>query len=148
MTQEELNSKFRMLQEVIRKQYMQEYVKCQSGPLADPMRGQGRILAILNRKDGLSTKELAHFMNIRISSLNELLAKLEKNEYIFREPAEKDKRILLIRLTEKGKSISPELQTVDVFKCLNDEEQIIFAGYMDKIIQSIQKELDSEKQID
>lgn len=40
--------------------------------------GQGRILAILKQKDGISTKELSEILNIKVTSLNETLNKLIK----------------------------------------------------------------------
>ena len=53
-------------------------------PFADTSRGQGRILAMLKIKDGISTKELSYLLGIRVSSLNEMLAKMERNGYISR----------------------------------------------------------------
>lgn len=73
------------------------------GPMADPTRGQGRIIAILKMQDSISTKDLSYLLDIRISSLNELLSKMEKADYIKREPSESDKRVMLVKLTEKGK---------------------------------------------
>lgn len=48
-------------------------------------RGQGRILAILNQKDGISTKELSEILNINVTSLNETLNKLIKAGFIKRK---------------------------------------------------------------
>ncbi|WP_211198398.1 MarR family transcriptional regulator, partial [Gulosibacter sediminis] len=74
------------------------------GPAADPTRGQGRILAALKLQDGIATKDLAFILGMRVASLNEALVKLEKTELITREPADDDKRVILIRLTEAGRA--------------------------------------------
>ena len=65
--------------------------------------GQGRILAILHRKDGISTKELSEILNIKVTSLNETLNKLIKAGYLKKETSTTDKRVLLIYLTDKIK---------------------------------------------
>jgi len=117
------------------------------GHLADSSRGQGRILAILKMKDGISTKDLSYLLGIRISSLNETLGKLEKNGFIVREPSESDKRIILIRLTEKGEN---EEQKEDgglgnIFACLSKNEQEVFGLCIDKIIAKVEEEMGDEE---
>lgn len=76
----------------------------QHGPMADPTRGQGRMLTMLQLQDGISTKDLSYLLGIRIASLNELLSKLEKTGYVTREPSEIDKRVMIICLTDKGRN--------------------------------------------
>lgn len=110
-------------------------------PTADATRGQGRILAFLKLKDGIPTKDLSYLLNIRISSLNELLVKMEKNGYIVREPSETDKRVILIRLTEKGRTEEqPEPDVGNLFNCLSPEEQESFATYLDRMIAALEAE--------
>lgn len=108
-------------------------------PFADASRGQGRILAMLKIKDGISTKELSYLLGIRISSLNETLAKMEKNGYISRKPSEEDKRVSIIYVTEKGRGVTFEQeQGVDIFSCFSDEEKGIFSGYLDRLIAELE----------
>lgn len=97
-------------------------------------RGQGRILSVLKVKDGFSTKELSELFNISVSSLNESLNKLEQNGYIEKLPSSDDKRILIIRLTEKGKEYKfKESKDIDVFNCLSIEEKRFFDECITKI---------------
>jgi DNA-binding MarR family transcriptional regulator len=132
---EELYEKLSRFQWLLHKHQL--HLFHEGGPTADQTRGQGRILAVLRMKDGLSTKELSYLLGLRVSSLNETLAKLEKNGYVTREPSEADKRIILICLTEKGKSENlletPDLS--DIFAVLNAEEQAVFAQYLDRILE-------------
>lgn len=111
------------------------YAHRRSSPTADATRGQGRILAFLKLREGIATKDLAYLLDIRISSLNELLAKLERNGYLRREPSEADRRVMLLYLTEKGRAEEqPELEQNGVLDCLSPEEQEHFGGYLDRII--------------
>ena len=107
--------------------------------MADTTRGQGRILAVLKLRDGISTKDLSYLLGVRISSLNELLAKLEKNGYVTREPSEHDKRVMLVKLTEKGRDEQQSEPSAygDIFSCLSDDEQKTFGEYLDRIIDAL-----------
>ena len=96
--------------------------------------GQGRILAILHRKDGISTKELSEILNIKVTSLNETLNKLIKAGYLKKETSQKDKRVLLIYLTEKGRDFRPpKPKDADVFDCLSEEEKENLDRYLERI---------------
>ena len=77
---EHLHDKLGRLMWLLKKQQLKTHMR--RGPLGDASRGQGRILAFLQIKDGLSTKELSYMLDIRVSSLNEMLAKLEKGGFI------------------------------------------------------------------
>lgn len=76
----ELHKKLARLQWLLHKQH--QHLHMSSGPLAEPTHGQGRIIAILKIKDGISTKELSYLLGVRVSSLNELLLKLEKKNIL------------------------------------------------------------------
>lgn len=139
----ELYEKMSRLQWLLQKQHLKTHAAI--GPMADTSRGQGRILAFLRMKDGISTKDMSYMLGIRVSSLNELLAKLEKAEYITREPSETDKRIILIYLTPKGrKEEAPEQDISDVFSCLSSEEQTAFGEYLDRLIAALEAQLGTD----
>lgn len=109
--------------------------QAQAGPFANPARGQGRILAMLKIQPEIKTRELAYLLGIRQQSLNELLNKLEKSGYVERRPSEKDKRVMVVHLTEKGKKIQqPETDYQEIFGCLSLEELQQFGEYLDRII--------------
>ncbi len=114
-------------------------------PFADTSRGQGRILAMLKIKDGISTKKLSYLLGIRVSSLNEMLAKMERNGYISRKPSEEDKRISIIYVTEKGRSeTSEQMEGSEAFRCFSEEEKDIFSGYLDRLIAELEARNSSE----
>jgi DNA-binding MarR family transcriptional regulator len=135
----ELYEKLTRLQWLLHKQQLRGWAS--GGPMADATRGQGRILAFLKLRDGISTKDLSYLLGMAVSSLNEMLSKLEKNGYITREPSEQDKRVILVRLTEKGKTEeqadAPDIG--DIFACLSEEEQKALGDYLDRIIDMLEK---------
>ncbi|MEQ3364064.1 MarR family winged helix-turn-helix transcriptional regulator [Raoultibacter massiliensis] len=115
-----------------------------ASPLADPMRGQGRILALLKIKDGVSTKDMSSVLGIRTSSLNELLSKLESKGYIVREQSEEDKRVMVVKLTEKGREVeqpSGAAGGADMFDCLSDDEKNALGEYLDRMIAHVSAEI-------
>ena len=61
-----------------------------------------RMLAIIQRHEGISTRELAELLDMRPSSLNEKLVDLEHDELILRTRNEHDQRIFMIQLQAKG----------------------------------------------
>nr|WP_232850426.1 MarR family winged helix-turn-helix transcriptional regulator [Enterococcus innesii] len=64
--------------------------------------GQQRVLAVLNLEDGLVQNYLAEVLDLRPSSLAELLKKMENSGDIQRKEDAADKRIKRIYLTETG----------------------------------------------
>lgn len=119
------------------------------GPMGDPRRGQGRILSILKMQPEISQKELSYLLDMRPQSLGELLAKLEKKGYISRTPSETDRRIMNIKLTKEGdeatESSEQEFSFDTIFECLNDEEQKNLNDYLDRIIYTLESQVDDEQ---
>lgn len=140
----DLQEKLLKLQWLIQRQRMQEHME--NGPLADPTRGQGRVLALLKLQPDISTKDLSYLLGIRQQSLNELLNKLEKNGLVTRVQSEDDKRVMLVRLTEKGENIKQADSDFDrIFDCLEDDEKAEFGKYLDRIIDSLEAALGLEE---
>ena len=90
--------KFSMINEIL-----DQRNKKQNPEMKSITKGQGRLILLLKRKDKLSTKELSEILNISVTSLNETLNKLEQKKFIKKVQSEKDKRILLVELTEEGR---------------------------------------------
>ena len=116
------------------------------GPLGDTTRGRGRVLALLKQKDGVSTKEMATVMGIRVSSLNEVLGKMEKDGYVERSASPDDRRVMLVWLTDKGKAVElPDQKMPEIiFGELNQGAQNQLCMYFEQMISSLQNELGEE----
>ena len=125
--------KLSVLQGLMRRQEMSSQVRF--GPFADTSRGQGRILAMLRIQPEIATKDLAYLLGIRQQSLNELLNKLEKGGYVERRSSETDRRVMVVHLTEKGKTVQQPMSNHEaVLGCLSQEELRQFGSYLDRII--------------
>ncbi|MDA8427117.1 MAG: winged helix DNA-binding protein [Treponema sp.] len=115
------------------------------GPMGDPHRGQGRILALLKLKPEMSQQELSTILDIRSQSLGELLAKLERQGYLHRSPSEADRRAMVIRLTEEGaaaaETATESSEADGLFGCLSEEERVALGGYLERLIASWEEEL-------
>ncbi|MDR3092056.1 MAG: winged helix DNA-binding protein [Clostridiales bacterium] len=137
----ELYEKLTQLQYLLHKQHIRDYHG--RGHLADSARGQGRILAALKMRDGVSAKDLSYLLDLHVASLNEMLAKLVKGGYVVREASEQDKRVTLVRLTEKGRS-EEQPEPADfggIFGCLSGEEQTAFGDYLDRVTDALRAKL-------
>jgi len=110
-----------------------------------PMRGQGRVLAILKLKPEISQKELTYLLGMSKQSIAELLSKLEKNELIAREASESDTRSKIIKLTEKGGKAAEDADNSatgpeSVLSCLENEELETLSAYLERIIQRYEEQ--------
>ena len=107
--------------------------------------GQGKILSILRREDGIGQKELAERLQIRAASLSELLDKMQKSGWIQRRVNEKDRRKINIFLTEDGLGISQQMiearrdMVNTVFGVLNAQEQEQLEILLSKLISELEK---------
>ncbi len=104
-----------------------------------PSRGQGRILAILKMKPEISQKELTYLLNMSKQAVAELMSKLEKNGLITRTPADQDRRIMTVCLTEEGQAAAEQVtdrlkDNAQALDCLTEAELTTFSQYLDRLI--------------
>ena len=104
-------------------------------------RGQEKILDILSKKTSISQKELQDILGIEAGSLSEILSKLENNGLIFKQRDEKDKRKLIIQLTDKGTHITKYKKNndEDMFDMLNETEIQQLNDILDRILSTWDK---------
>jgi len=114
-----------------------------SGPLADTTRGRGRVLALLKMRDGLSTRDMANVLDIRVSSLNETIARMEAEGLVERRQSEEDGRVMLLFLTDAGREADqPTLDLPRQLLCdFTDDELHVLDGYLDRMRATLQGEL-------
>lgn len=104
------------------------------------LKGNGRILYILDTNGEMSQKDLALKMHIRPQSLTGALLKLEEAGYITRRRSERDKREQFVSVTQLGSERGREMRLVreqvasDLFECLSMEEKENLSGHVNKII--------------
>ena len=108
---------------------------------SSPLRGQGRVLALLSAKPETTQRELSYVLDMRPQSLSELLFKLEEKGYITREKSETDARVTVVKLTEAGAAAAPDTDDInrqaDALSCLTDEERDQLEAIVDKVNTSL-----------
>ena len=132
--------KFIMINEVLDRRN-----KKQNPEMKSITTGQGRLIILLKRKDNLSTKELSEILNISVTSLNETLNKLEQQNLIRKVPSPKDKRVLLVELTEDGRSLEfKNHEDVDIFDNLSEEEKENLNEYLNRLTVALHNKFKEE----
>ncbi len=133
--------KFSMINEIL-----DQRNKKQNPEMKSITKGQGRLIVLLKRKDNLSTKELSEILNISVTSLNETLNKLEQKNFIRKVPSPKDKRVLLVELTEEGRNLEfNDHKDIDIFDSLSEEEKENMNDYLDRLILHIHDKFRQEE---
>ena len=99
----------------------------------------GRLLECAAGNPGVSSRELCEFLDLRPSSLSEMLARAEADGLITRAVDEADRRVQRIRLSEKGQKIVTDMEAardLDAKKktaCLTEEEKAQFCALCNKL---------------
>ena len=105
------------------------------------------ILKKLHEQDGLNQNELASLTFRDKSSMARLLSKMDKKNYIQRKQSKEDKRINLVFLTEKGRTIFKQTRPA-LKKLINTMEENITMEekkMMIKILKKVQFNFTQEK---
>ncbi|MGL5203920.1 MarR family winged helix-turn-helix transcriptional regulator [Cetobacterium sp.] len=104
--------------------------------------GQSIFLFQLYKKDGVSQDELANTLYIDKGTTARSLKTLEEVGFIKREVSDSDKRVNIVRLTEKGLKLEPEITAVlkewdrILAHSLSEEEQKTLLTLLKKISDS------------
>lgn len=112
--------------------------------------GQGRLMGMIARQGEINQKDLLDLLDIRPSSLSEMLGKLEAEGYILRQKDEADKRSVIISITESGRHIvSQTMQArreyVDhLFAPLSVEEQEHMIALLEKLAETWDEQDDGD----
>lgn len=112
--------------------------------------GQAKLLVEVSRNDGASQKELAEKLDVRPSSMTEMLSKLENNGFIFRKQDEKDQRVSHIHLTDEGKKIVEDIEKSKdefeekFFSALTEEEKEQLFVLIEKLCLGLENDNNNE----
>ncbi len=111
--------------------------------------GQANLLLLIFQNDGASQRDLAEQLDVRPSSMTEMLTKLEQNGLIVRKQDDKDQRVMRIHLTEKGKEAAEEIAeskdalAESLFGALTEDEQEQMLNLTEKLCASLEAVEDS-----
>lgn len=101
--------------------------------------GMGRPLSILADNEGASSRELAELLDIRPSSLTEMLVRLESEGLIARTTDSEDRRVTRVSLTDKGRELAAKMKSeheqrvARVNACFTDEEAAAFCRMCERL---------------
>lgn len=101
--------------------------------------GKIKLLILISKNDGIIQRDLAEMLDMRPSSLTEMISSLEKSLLIKRQQDENDRRIMHVYLTEEGKNIIEDfVKSKDdlpdfIFGCLSEEEKEKMLEIVNKI---------------
>ena len=109
-------------------------------------RGKIKLLKVIEKNNGIIQRDLAEILDMRPSSLTEMLVGLEKSYLIRREQDESDRRIMHVYIDEDGKKLLEELKKEhsktheNLFDSLNEEEKKSLLELINKINRSFEEE--------
>ena len=97
---------------------------------------QQRILSILEEEGPISQKKLQEMLAVQPGSLSEICGKLEEKGMIERSRDEKDRRSVILKITEKGRRMKEGINVRKdnaIFSSLNEEEREQLRNLLNKI---------------
>ena len=103
-----------------------------------------RLLACVAENRDVSSRDLCEMMDIRPSSLSEILARAEEEGWISRTVDERDRRVQRVRLSPAGESLymqMKETRRADLERktaCFTDEEKAQFCALCNKLSEHLE----------
>jgi DNA-binding MarR family transcriptional regulator len=113
-------------------------------------RVQWMLLRHLQRNSSCTIGELAEHLDVRSSTMSQMVDRLEKNGIVYRASNQKDARVKSVTLSEKGKKIIQEREMLWVnslaqpFQNFSVEEKETLLNLMDKLVSHIPKKRDNK----
>lgn len=106
---------------------------------------QAKILHVLWRKDGISSKEISKEIGLSLNTLTAMLARMENMNLVKKKISEKDKRKTIIELTDFAKKLEEQYKKMvneivsKVFEGFSETEINKFEEYLERVINNIEK---------
>lgn len=128
MSKTNLNELYRTLHRLNRQMHRSAHHEGRHGK-GGLYQGQANLLLLIYQNDGSYQRDLAEQLDVRPSSMTEMLLKLEQKNLIVRKQDDKDQRVMRIYLTEEGRKEAEELAdnkdnfAESFFRALTDDEQ-------------------------
>jgi DNA-binding MarR family transcriptional regulator len=101
------------------------------------------VLRYLSRQRECSMRELADYMKMGVSSVTGMVDRLVKQGLANRRRTEKDRRLVYVDLTAKGRKIVKEIlgerreTTLNLFESLSAEERSIYLCILEKLVKKL-----------
>ncbi|HUV23896.1 MAG TPA: MarR family transcriptional regulator [Methanomassiliicoccales archaeon] len=106
--------------------------------------GQGRILFVLLKEEGISIQQLAERASLSPSTLTSMLDRMEEDDLVKRRRSEGDRRAILLFLGEKAQDLRRDYMDLSkdmtelFYEGFSREERNDLEGYLIRIIQNLE----------
>lgn len=100
-------------------------------------------LQILSQKNECQMSELAKSINVSFSTATGMINRLIKHGLVSRRHGIKDRRAVIVTVTNKGKKIVKEVYSqkrkgmIQLFKRLSAEERSVYIGIIEKLVHKL-----------
>ena len=107
---------------------------------------QGRILYVLWQQDGITISQLSAQTSLANTTLTSMLDRMEGGGLIRREPSPRDRRALLICLTEKARGLQADYDRISqqmnqrYYQGFTEAEVRQLEGYLQRILDNLEGE--------
>ena len=108
---------------------------------------QGSLLYILWQEDGIPIRELSRRSGLAVTSLTGMLDRMEAAGLIYRDRGDKDRRKILIFLTDNARSlekgyneVTEEIENI-YYKGFSEEEIDPCEKYLQRIFHNVEEQL-------
>ena len=108
---------------------------------------QGRILYVLWQKNGVPISELSRQTGLAMTTVTSMLDRMEGANLIYRDRGDKDRRKILIFLTEEAKKLEPEYNAVTeeirgiYYKGFTESEIEQLECYLRRVLENVEEAL-------
>ena len=104
--------------------------------------GQATLLRLAAQRDGAIQRDLAADLDVRPSSMTEMLTRLERNGMVARRQDKNDQRVTRIFITEEGKKLVEQMNAAadmdDIFDVLSKKEKQQLLAMLEKLCVSLE----------
>jgi DNA-binding MarR family transcriptional regulator len=104
------------------------------------------VMSHLATKGALSQLELVNLTRLKAPTVSVLLRQMEKEGYVARTPSDKDRRVMLVTLTERGREFDRErlarisLNDKTAMQGFTKEEEALFLQFLTRMCENLTKE--------
>lgn len=105
---------------------------------------QGRILYVLWQSDGLTISQIGVQTGLANTTLTSMLDRMERTGLIRREPSPRDRRALLIHLTDRARALQADYDRISrqmndrYYTGFSEEEVRALEGYLERILLNLE----------
>jgi len=109
-------------------------------------------MLIVERHGEVIMSKIADYINVSMSTATGIIDRLVKNGYLKRERSETDRRVVVIKLTDKGKRVMEDFKSIiskytnAIFDFLTEEEKELLQNIFFKIIEIINGQINDKEE--